>query len=66
MSTCKLLLAEDTSYWKLLFKGYYALSWTCVLLQLGSLFFNLEAQDFWAILLELALVLRALLRSQQE
>lgn len=30
MSACKLPLVEDTSYWKLLFKGYYALSWTCI------------------------------------
>lgn len=43
MSAGKLLLAEDTSYWKFLFKQYYVLSWTCVLLQLGSLLFNLEA-----------------------
>ena len=43
MSACKLLLAEYTRHWKTLCKGYYALSWTCVLLQLGSLLFNLEA-----------------------
>lgn len=43
MRACKLLLAEYTRNWKILCEGYHALSWTCVLLQLGSLLFNLRA-----------------------
>lgn len=43
MSAFKLLLAEYTKHCKILCKGYYALSWTSLLLQLGSLLSNLEA-----------------------
>lgn len=53
MSACKLLLAEYTRHWEVLRKGYYALSQTWVLMQLGSLLFNLKARSVWTVLLEL-------------